>query len=183
MEYDSLSDLIAFGMAPALMMYLWALIPFGRVGWLAAFLFVACAALRLARFNIDSGSVATSSFEGMPTPAAGGLMATTIIVSDYLGWSAISRHFSILLMTFFLAVMMVSKIRYQSLKQLELKERISFQLMVITLCIIILIAAEPQITLFVLALLYAVSGPIGAVKGKLAAMRRAAIQKKEELKV
>jgi len=183
MEYDSLSDLMAFGTAPALMIYMWALIPFGRIGWLASFLFVACAALRLARFNIYSSTVATGSFEGMPTPAAGGLVATTIIVSDYLGWSTVSKHFSILFMTFFLAVMMVSKVRYQSLKSLELKGKISFQLMVITLCVIILIAAEPQITLFVLALLYAVSGPVVALKGKLAAMRRAVVHKKEELQV
>jgi CDP-diacylglycerol--serine O-phosphatidyltransferase len=183
MEYDSLSDLIAFGAAPALMVYMWALVPFGRIGWLASFLFVACAALRLARFNIHTNIVETSYFEGMPTPAAGGLMATTIIVSDYLGWAAVSKHFSILLMTFFLAVMMVSKVRYQSLKKLELRGRISFQLMVITLCAIILIAAEPQITLFVLASLYAVSGPILGLKGKLAAMKKRAVEKKEELKV
>jgi len=183
MEYDSLSDLIAFGAAPAIMVYTWTLIPFGRIGWLASFLFVACAALRLARFNIHSNTVETSYFEGMPTPAAGGLMATTIIFSDYLGWAAISKHFFILLMTFFLAVMMVSKVRYQSLKKLELRGKISFQLMVITLCVIILIAAEPQITLFALAFLYSVSGPVLALKGKLAAMKRGAAQKKEELKV
>jgi CDP-diacylglycerol--serine O-phosphatidyltransferase len=183
MEYDSLSDLIAFGAAPALMVYMWALVPFGRIGWLASFLFVACAALRLARFNIHSNTIETSYFEGMPTPAAGGLMATTIIVSDYLGWAAISKHFSILLMTFFLAVMMVSRVRYQSLKKLELRGKISFQLMVITLCAIILIAAEPQITLFALAVLYAVSGPILTLRQKLAAMKRRTVQKKKEVKV
>ncbi|MBW1679118.1 MAG: CDP-diacylglycerol--serine O-phosphatidyltransferase [Deltaproteobacteria bacterium] len=176
MEYDSLSDLIAFGIAPALMIYTWALIPFGRIGWLASFLYVACAALRLARFNVQSNTIETKYFQGMPTPAAGGLIATTIILSDYLGWNEASKHFPILLMTFFLSIMMVSKVRYQSLKQLELSGKISFQLLVITLCIIIIVAAEPQITLFALFSLYAFSGPFIALKDKLGTIRKEALQ-------
>ena len=78
-EYDSLADLISFGVAPGVLIYTWALIPFGRVGWLAAFLYVACAALRLARFNVDSGRVGLKYFEGMPTPGAGGMIAATVL--------------------------------------------------------------------------------------------------------
>jgi len=179
MEYDSLSDLIAFGIAPAITVYIWALIPFGRIGWLASFLYVACAALRLARFNIQSNIITSRYFEGMPTPAAGGLIATTIIITDYLGWNEPSKHFPVLLMTFFISFMMVSKIRYQSLKQLELTGKISFQLLVISLCIIILIAAEPQITLFALFSLYAFSGPFIALRSKFRTIKREALRKEE----
>ena len=179
-EYDSLSDLVAFGIAPAIAVYVWALTPFGRVGWLTSFLFVACAALRLARFNVHTNIVGTKYFEGIPTPAAGGLIATAIIIFDYLGWNETSKHFPILLIIFILSFLMVSKVRYQSMKQLELTGKISFQLMVITLCIIILVAAEPQITLFVLFSLYALSGPVITFKGKLETLKKASLRKKEK---
>lgn len=182
MEYDSLSDLIAFGVAPGVMIYTWALTPFGRIGWLASFLYVACTALRLARFNVHSSTMEIRYFQGMPSPAAGGLIATTIIISHHLGWDETIKHLSILLLTFYLSFMMVSKIRYQSLKQ-ELKGRIPFQILVTILCVLIIIVAEPYITLFVLFFLYAFSGPVLALKDKVVAMRKVALQKKEEVNV
>ncbi|MFH0813224.1 MAG: CDP-diacylglycerol--serine O-phosphatidyltransferase [Pseudomonadota bacterium] len=181
-EYDSLSDVIAFGIAPGVMVYTWALIPFGRTGWLASFLYVACAALRLARFNVQSGTVETRYFQGMPTPAAGGLLATTIILSAYLGWIEINKHIPILMMTFFISFMMVSKVRYPSFKQLELSEKTSFQLLVIMLGILIIIAAEPQITLFVFFSLYACSGPTIALKERLGTLRNRTLVKEEDVK-
>ncbi|MCD6353398.1 MAG: CDP-diacylglycerol--serine O-phosphatidyltransferase [Proteobacteria bacterium] len=180
MEYDSLSDLIAFGAAPAVMIYAWALMPFGRIGWLAAFLFVACAALRLARFNINSTTIEMRFFQGMPTPAAGGILATTIIISNYLGLNEIYKPVPILFLTFFLSLMMVSKVRYYGLKQLGLTGEKSFQTLVITLCVIIIIAAEPQITLFTLGLLYALSGPVLEVKEKVKAIKNKDLLKEKE---
>ena len=177
-EYDSLSDLIAFGLAPGLLIYTWALTPFGRVGWLAAFLYVACAALRLARFNVNSSSLETRNFQGLPSPGAGGMIATTIIIAYHAGWVDSSKHITVLLLTFFLSFMMVSKIRYHSLKKLELAGTIPFQILVITLCVIILIAAEPQITLFVIFFLYAFSGPVIASLRKLVSLWKKAREKK-----
>lgn len=179
-EYDSLSDLIAFGVAPGIMVYTWALIPFGRTGWLAAFLFVACAALRLARFNVQSNSVETKSFQGMPTPAAGGLLATAVLMSAYAGWDEGNRHIPILLTTFFLSFVMVSKVRYQSFKHFESSAKISFQLLVVTLCVLIIIVAEPQVTLFTFFSLYTLSGPVVEVTEQLKAVRKRMGQKKEE---
>ncbi|MBN2468454.1 MAG: CDP-diacylglycerol--serine O-phosphatidyltransferase [Deltaproteobacteria bacterium] len=180
MEYDSLADLISFGVAPGLMIYTWGLIPFGRVGWLAAFLFVACAALRLARFNIHSATVEAKSFEGMPTPAAGGILATIILMTDHFGWSAVPKHFPVLFLMFILSFMMVSKIRFYGLKQLQLSGKKSFQVLVITLCMIVVLAAEPQITLFALGLLYLVSGPAMAFQEKVKGFKRKPVEKKEE---
>ncbi len=177
-EYDSLSDLIAFGLAPGLLIYTWALTPFGRVGWLAAFLYVACAALRLARFNVNSSSLETRYFQGLPSPGAGAMIATTIILAYHAGWVDPSKHITILLLTFFLSFMMVSKIRYHSLKKLELTGMIPFQLLVITLCVIVLIAAEPQITLFVIFSLFAFSGPVLASLRKLGGLWKKSREKK-----
>ena len=179
-EYDSLSDLIAFGLAPGLLIYTWALTPFGRVGWLAAFLYVACAALRLARFNVASSTMETKYFHGLPSPGAGGMIATTVIIAYHLGWVDSSKHITILLLTFFLSFMMVSKVRYQSLKKLELTGTMPFQILVITLCVIVIIAAEPQFTLFTIFFLYAFSGPVLAIQRKLIALRKGVPEKKEE---
>jgi CDP-diacylglycerol---serine O-phosphatidyltransferase len=183
MEYDSLSDVIAFGMAPGVMVYTWALIPFGRTGWLAAFLYVACAALRLARFNVQSGSVETKSFQGMPTPAAGGLLATTVLMTAYAGWDGGNRHIPILLITFFLSFMMVSKVRYQSFKHFESSAKISFQLLVVTLCVLVIIVAEPQVTLFTFFFLYAFSGPVMELMEQLRRVRRIRQSKEEKVTV
>ncbi|HAY21102.1 MAG TPA: CDP-diacylglycerol--serine O-phosphatidyltransferase [Desulfobacterales bacterium] len=177
-EYDSLSDLIAFGVSPGILIYSWALTPFGRVGWLAAFLYVACTALRLARFNVNSPNVETRYFQGLPCPGAGALIATTIIIAYHTGWVDTSRHITILLLTFFLSFMMVSKIRYHSLKKLEVTGTIPFQILVITLCVIILIAAEPQITLFVVFFLYAFSGPLLALVRRMVVIWKKAKEKK-----
>lgn len=176
-EYDSLSDVIAFGLAPALMLYAWALVPFGKVGWLAAFLFAACAALRLARYNVHAANMDLRYFFGMPTPAAAGVAATTVIFAHHVQWDETGKHIAILLMTFCLAFLMVSKLRYQSLKQLELMGRLPFQVLVLTICIIIIVYAQPEITLFVFACLYTLSAPLFALKRKLEAWRKQPVQK------
>ncbi|MCX8012214.1 MAG: CDP-diacylglycerol--serine O-phosphatidyltransferase [Desulfobacterota bacterium] len=179
-EYDSLSDLIAFGLAPGLLIYTWGLIPFGRAGWLAAFLYVACTALRLARFNVNALNLETRYFQGLPSPAAGGMIATMVIIAYRLGWVDTSKHLLVLVLTFFLSFMMVSKIRYWSLKKLEVSGIIPFQISVIVLCVIIIIAAEPHFTLFTIFFLYVFSGPVLALEKKLVLLKKKRVERKQE---
>ncbi len=113
-QYDSLADLVAFGVAPALLVYLWALKPFRQFGWVAAFLFVVCGALRLARFNVQSGSMDPRFFNGFPIPAAAMVIATAIAFYDKIGIVAPEKHLFILVMIYVLSFLMVSNIKYFS---------------------------------------------------------------------
>jgi CDP-diacylglycerol--serine O-phosphatidyltransferase len=157
-EYDSLADLISFGMAPALMMYLWALEPFGRVGWLAGFLYMACGALRLARFNTQVGTISSDYFVGLPIPAAASMNAVTVLISHKIGVVK-GNGILILLMLYVLSFLMVSKIPYQSFKKPEVFKRMKFNYLVVILLALIFIAAQPAIAIFFLGLIYVISGP------------------------
>jgi CDP-diacylglycerol--serine O-phosphatidyltransferase len=159
-EYDSLADVISFCVAPGILVYSWALEPFGRFGWLAAFLFVVCGALRLARFNIQVNTVESRYFSGLPTPAAAGLVATGILVFYHLGDTGVSKHVTVLITTYFLAFLMVSTIKYYGFKDIELFRRKPFRWLVIAILLIIVIAYEPEYTLFGLFFAYVISGPI-----------------------
>ena len=158
-EYDSLSDLIAFGIAPAILAYSWALVSFGRYGWLAAFLFVVCGALRLARFNVQIDIIDSSVFNGLAIPAAAAVIATTVLFFYYLGGQGSFHHVSILAGTVALSLLMVSNIKYYSFKDLNFFSRKPFMTFVLIICMLIVIILEPQIMLFVIALGYAISGP------------------------
>lgn len=158
-EFDSLADVISFGVAPGILVYAWALEPFGRFGWLAAFLYVVCGAMRLGRFNIQVTNVESRYFSGLPIPAAAGLIATVILVYYNLGDTGVSKHLTILIATYILAFLMVSTIKYYSFKDLELFRRKPFHWLVISILVIIVIAYEPEYTLFGLFLAYALSGP------------------------
>ncbi len=157
-QYDSLCDLISFGMAPALIMYLWALQPFGRVGWLASFVFVACGALRLARFNVQSQEESTH-FQGLPIPMAAGIVASSVLCFHDLEIDA-SRNWMLLFMTFLLGITMVSQFRYKSFKDLNLREQQPFTSLVVGVMVLILVATRPEVMLFILFLSYAVLGAI-----------------------
>jgi len=159
-EYDSLADVIAFCAAPGLLVFAWALEPFGRLGWLAAFLFVACGALRLARFNIQVNTVESRYFSGLPTPAAASLVATAILVFYKLGDTGVSKHLTILITTYILAFLMVSSVKYYGFKDIELFRRKPFHWLLIAILLIIVIVHEPEYTLFGLSLLYVISGPV-----------------------
>ena len=159
-EYDSLADLVSFGLAPGLMMYLWALKPMGRIGWLAAFLFMVCGALRLARFNTQAGSVSSKYFIGLPIPAAAGMTAATLLLWHRLGLSADGQRLLMLLMLYALAFLMVSSIKYPSFKNVELFRSRNFNVLVAAILVLIFIAAQPSITLFSIGLMYVVSGPV-----------------------
>lgn len=163
-EYDSLSDLVAFGVAPGVLAYRWALEPWGAWGWLAAALYVTCGALRLARFNVQVEVVDKQSFVGLPIPAAAAVVATTILMYYFLGGEgATNKHITLLLLIYALAVLMVSNIGYYSFKELHLRHRQPFWILILGIVLIQLTIAEPQIMLFSIFSLYAVSGPARAL--------------------
>ncbi|MFH1582068.1 MAG: CDP-diacylglycerol--serine O-phosphatidyltransferase [Pseudomonadota bacterium] len=164
-EYDSLADLISFGLAPGLMIYLWALKPLGRIGWLAAFLFMTCGALRLARFNTQTGSTSGEYFIGLPIPAAAGMAATTVLFCHRFGIAGNANSVVILIMLYMLAFLMVSTIKYNSFKKNpEIFRRMNFNVLVTAILILIFIAAQPPVALFLLGLVYVGSGPITTIR-------------------
>ena len=160
MEYDSLADLIAFGLAPGILIFTWALRPFERYGWLAAFLFVVCGALRLARFNVQVTTVESRRFSGLPIPVAGVLVAATVLFSYKLGLDDTAKHITVLVMVYALALLMVSNVKYYSFKELNLSRRMPFRLLVGLILLLIVIAAEPVVMIFTLAISYTASGPL-----------------------
>lgn len=158
-EYDSLSDLITFGMAPGILLFLWSLEPFGRVGWLASFFYVACGALRLARFNVQAGSVEKAYFQGLPIPMAAGIVASSVLAFEDLELDA-ARSWGLLAMTFLLGFVMVSNFRYRSFKDIDFKRRLPFKYLVVGVFILALVAIRPETALFVLFLTYATLGAV-----------------------
>ncbi len=176
-EYDSLSDLTSFGLAPGILLYLWALHPFGRMGWLASFLFAACGALRLARFNVQKGIIEKAYFQGLPIPMAAGIVASSVLAFDDLEISP-ERNIGVLIMTFLLAFVMVSNFRYRSFKDVDLRQRLPFTYLVLGILLFVIIAYRPEVMLFALFLTYALLGAFAGVlrfglrrKGHLAAAR------------
>lgn len=161
-EYDSLCDLVSFGVAPAIMLYQWALNPFGRLGWIACFLFATCGALRLARFNVQAGIVEKNYFQGLPIPMAAGIVASSILAVQDLELEA-SGNVGLLVMTILLALVMVSNFRYRSFKDLDLKERLPFSYLLLGVGVIVIVALRPEVMLFVLFFGYAVLGAVFGV--------------------
>jgi CDP-diacylglycerol---serine O-phosphatidyltransferase len=162
-EYDSLADLVAFGVAPGILMYSWALKPFGRLGWLASFLFVVCGALRLARFNVQVNTVESKRFVGLPIPAAASMVSATVLLFHHFGWPGSFKKLAILLLIYLLAFLMVSNFRYYSFKDPELIKRQPFAFLVLAILLLIIIAAEPVVMLFLIFICYTFSGPIGYI--------------------
>jgi len=161
-EYDSLSDLVSFGMAPAILMFQWALQPFGRLGWLAAFMFVACGALRLARFNVQAHLVERKDFQGLPIPMAAGIVSGAVLAFKELDWDPV-RNIWLLIMTFMLALVMVSTFRYRSFKSLDLRDRVPFRYLIAVVVFVGVVAWWPEVMLWVLFLTYAVLGALFGV--------------------
>jgi CDP-diacylglycerol--serine O-phosphatidyltransferase len=174
MELDSLCDLVSFGVAPALLAYLWALTPYGRYGWLAAFLYVATTALRLARFNSMAEETDNKhhDFIGLPCPAAAGAIATMVMFCRFLGATDTVKHLSILLLVYLLSYLMVSTHRYLSFKKTKIPPEKRFQAVVGMILLLILLATEPPVTLFIVSLIYILSGPVMASVSFLAGQRQ-----------
>ncbi len=166
-EYDSLSDLVAFGIAPAIIVYQWGLVRlaeygwvWGKIGWLAAFLFAVAAALRLARFNVSAQSVDRRFFEGLPSPPAAALVWSLVWLGDKLEWSGGGAVFTCCAVTVFAGLMMVSRLPFYSFKDVSPRGRVSFtRFFIIPLCFV-LIALDPPTVLFAMAATYAASGPV-----------------------
>lgn len=173
-QYDSLADLVSFGIAPALLAFSWALRPYGKFGWLAAFLFVVCGALRLARFNVQSASGEVKYFKGLPIPASALMIALTILLYLRLIETNWVKDIVILVMIYILAFLMVSNIRYLSFKELELAKRKPFSIFIFVILSMIVIIMEPTIVLFAFILFYVFSGPVNMVMAwrKKRALRR-----------
>lgn len=161
MHYDSLSDMVSFGLTPALVMYSWSLAEVGKIGWLAAFIYAAAAALRLARFNTQVGVVDKRYFQGLPSPAAAGLIAGLVWLGERYEFEGfIVTHGFTLLLTVAAGVLMVSNVRFNSFKNLDLRGRVPFMTVLAIVLVFVLISIEPPLVLFGLLLLYAVSGPV-----------------------
>lgn len=160
-EYDSLSDLVSFGLAPALIMYQWALSGMGKLGWLAAFVYAASTALRLARFNTQAASEDKHFFQGLPSPAAAALLAGMIWLGESQAYVEV-RNLTIFAfpITVVAGILMVSNIRYYSLKQIDFKGRIPFVGILLLVLLFVFIASRPPLVLFSIALIYAISGPV-----------------------
>lgn len=153
-ELDSLSDLVAFGVAPSVMIYKWALMPFGRLGWAAAFLFVACGALRLARFNVQTGSSGSKAFKGMPIPAAASILSS-VVIFYYVHWEGIpDKSVMYPLLTIILSLLMVSTLRYHGIKEVDFREKKPFWMLIVFVMILFVMLIHPSTAIFVFAMLY-----------------------------
>ena len=159
-EYDSLSDLVAFGVAPGILAFQWALEPFGRLGWLACFMYVICGALRLARFNVQKNYVDPNFFKGLPIPAAACFIASLVLFTTAVGGELPQlRHIMIIILVYILSFLMVSSIRYPSFKEFELRKQKPFNVLVATILVLVVVAYKPKIMLFFIMIMYILSGP------------------------
>lgn len=159
-EYDSLSDMVSFGIAPALMVYSWSLAHLGKLGWMAAFLYAAATALRLARFNTQSHDTDKRYFQGLPCPAAAGVIAGGVWLGSTLSIQGILIAIPISVLTVFVAALMVSTIRYHSFKKIDLKGRVPFFVLLLPVLILAAVAVDPPPMLFAIFFCYAISGPL-----------------------
>lgn len=157
-QYDSLSDMVAFGVAPALVVYSWSLSTLGKIGWLAAFLHAAATALRLARFNTQVSD--KSYFQGLPSPAAAGIIGGMVWTSFSYGVPGAVFALPAALLTVVVACLMVSTIRYSSFKSIDFKGKVPFFTIVLAVFLITAISLEPAEMLFGMFFVYLVSGPM-----------------------
>ncbi len=175
-EFDSIADVVSFGIAPAILIYAWALKPFGRFGWAAAFLFAVCGALRLARFNVQVDDSESKDFTGLPIPGAACMIASLVIMHKHL-WGIETQHPLLLMLTaYVLAFLMVSNIKYRSFKEAAFKKRKPFSILVAASLVLFLVVSAPQVTLFLVFAAYACSGIIE----RLFFAHRATAEKPEE---
>ncbi len=178
-EYDSLSDMVSFGIAPAVLVYTWSLQTLGSqenvaeaLSWLAAFFFSACAALRLARFNTQAGVADKAYFQGLASPAAAGTILATV-------WFCVSRDIApeqvawpLLVLTVILGTLMVSRVRYFSFKAWPVSDRVPFAWIFLLLVVLVLLAVDPPAVLFTIGLLYVSSGIVLTARGRYLQRRR-----------
>jgi CDP-diacylglycerol--serine O-phosphatidyltransferase len=182
-EYDSLADLVSFGVAPAVLAYSWGLSDFSRLGWLVSFLFVVCGSMRLARFNIQTHVVDKKYFIGLPIPAAAATVATLVLATPepLLDRVWMTGFF---VLTVILSYLMISTIRYRSFKDLDLKRRRPAWILPAIAVVFVVIALRPTLSLLALTLVFAASGPVARLVGLFRRKRpepEPAKQEEEEL--
>ncbi len=172
-QYDSLSDMVSFGIAPAVLVFTWALGDLGhpdtvaaKLGWLGAFFYAACAALRLARFNAQAGVAEKAYFQGLASPAAAGTILASV-------WFSVSRDIGpelvawpLLILTVILGALMVSRVRYFSFKAWPAADRVPFAWIFVLLVVIVLLAIDLPAVLFVIGIIYVLSGPVLTARGR-----------------
>jgi CDP-diacylglycerol---serine O-phosphatidyltransferase len=163
-EYDSLSDMVSFGVAPALVMFSWALGDLGKFGWSAAFIYVACAALRLARFNTQIDTADKNYFTGLASPAAACIIASAVWVCHDLGWvgDELPYELSVLvgLLTATVGFLMIANFPYYSFKGIDFRGRVPFVVMIAVVLVFGLVTVDPPRILLIAFLGYAASGPV-----------------------
>jgi len=158
-EYDSLSDMVSFGLAPAIVAYEWSLFAVGKLGWLAAFFYAAACALRLARFNTQVGTADKRYFQGLPSPASAAVLSGLVWYVHELDIAGRDAVIVALPFTIACGVLMVSRIRYHSFKELDLRGRVPFVAALLVVLVFVLVSIDPPQVLFGGFLLYALSGP------------------------
>lgn len=163
-EYDSMADMVSFGMAPALVSYNWGLAGLGKIGWLAAFIYVAGAALRLARFNTQLGSADKRYFQGLASPAAAALVAGLVWVG--VEYKIDGNDYSVIVafVTGIAGLLMVSNFKYNSFKELDFHGKVPFVALLLVMLVFVVVATEPALVLFLVFVLYALAGPINTFR-------------------
>jgi len=159
-QYDSLSDMVTFGVAPALLLYSWNLHALGKLGWLIAFIYTAAVALRLARFNTQVETADKRYFQGMACPAGAAVISSFIWLCQQNGWSDSFVSTMSACLTVIIAALMVSNVRYHSFKELDVKGKVPFLYVLGIVVIFVAIAADPSVILFIAFASYALSGPL-----------------------
>lgn len=165
-QFDSLADVISFGMAPAILTFAWGLAPLGRLGWAAGFLFVTATAMRLARFNIQSATADKRYFVGMPSPAAAGVPAATVFAYPQ-GLTEFGGALPALVIVLVPALLMVSTIRYVSFKQIDLRRPHPYRNLILIAAGLVAVVSYPTLMLVAMAYGYLFAGVIGALVGRI----------------
>ena len=166
LQYDSLSDMVSFGVAPAVLAFSWILNEIGRIGWAAAFIYASCAALRLARFNTQVDSAKNGCFVGIPSPAAAALIASLIWCSHGVELTS-ELAFLVATITALVGLLMVSNFHYRSLKEIDLKGKVPFVVIFSVVMGLIVVTIDPPRILFIFALVYSFSAPVLWLKAKI----------------
>lgn len=160
-QFDSLSDMVSFGVAPALIMFSWAFAPLGRVGWAASFIYMSCAALRLARFNVQLGTVDKRFFVGLQSPLAAGVVTFLPWVGYKYGLEVTPLvAYLCAILTVFIGFLMISNYNYSSFKELQFKGTVPYMVFVLVVIMLVVVAQSPHEVLLTMAVVYALSGPI-----------------------
>ncbi|MGE6452134.1 CDP-diacylglycerol-serine O-phosphatidyltransferase [Shewanella baltica] len=163
-EYDSMADMVSFGMAPALLAYNWALADLGKIGWLAAFIYCAGAALRLARFNTQVGVADKRYFQGLASPAAAAVIAGSIWLGNQYSLDGRNISWIAALVTAATGLLMVSNFRYHSFKEIDWRGKVNFIVILLVVGVFVVVSVQPALILCVGFYLYAISGPIITIR-------------------